>query len=528
MAVNLSSFIPGAGNYSGGLEADGAPYDPVGAVRMFAKGGPSTLFNGKYILLSESENVPLLKSAYPELFAFLGYRGIYYYPQNSGGTSYSVKASDIMRYATLTFGTPEYYHIANRQAYANETRTGICYQNGSNVVFTIKRPADSSFTTFSVTPASLSIPSSSYFVFGTINKDCTKVAIYCYASNAYRVKIYNIEANNTLTFVRETASYPCTPARMCWSDDNNTIVVRASNYTGASLYRIHSIDVATGNVVQSSGAQPDASGSSEWYSETSGRRTLAKVPGKNIYLASDGSNIRSYKIVGGVVTYMNTASGLTAGHFSSITAEGSFYAGTYLAPNAVTNINSSYVYAFKVNDDGSFVRLDTSFANFYTRPMYYSVLGYVDYAGSMAVYDLELDIENGLLFMFGGNFILVFKTSLHLGVDSTDSVKNTPVYVHLQGGFTSSASYDYIRLTSTVRNASGGFLYLYSVNDASGGTIYGGLMFNGGYIENVFYLPTVKQTVTYNRYNNASPYFSSETLKLRDTLAGSFYIRAKP
>jgi hypothetical protein len=160
--------------------------------------------------------------------------------------------------------------------------------------------------------------------------------------------------------------------------------------------------------------------------------------------------------------------------------------------------------------------------------MYYSVTGYVDYAGSAAVYDLELDIENGLLFMFAGNFILVFKTSLHLGVDSTDSVKNTPVYVHLQGGFASSASYDYIRLTSTVRNAAGGFLYLHSVNDASAGTIYGGLAFNGDYIENVFYLPTVKQTVTYNRYNSASPYFSPETLKLRDTLAGSFYIRAKP
>ena len=528
MAVNLSSLIPGAGNSTGGLEADGSPYDPVGAVRMFTKGGPSTLFNGKYILLSESENVPLLKSAYPELFAFLGYRGIYCYPQNSGGTSFSVKASDVLRPTAITNGTPEYYHIANRQAYANETRTGICYPNGSNAVFTIKRPADSSFTTFSVTLASLSIPSSSYFVFGTINKDCTKVAIYCYASSAYRVKIYNIEANNTLTFVRETASYPCTPARMCWSDDNNTIVVRANNYTGASLYRIHSIDVATGNVVQSSGVQPGTNGNAEWSSEATGRRILAKVPGKNIYLASDGSNIRSYKIVGGVVTYMNTASGLTDGRFSSITAEGAFYAGTSLTPNAVTNINSAYVYAFRVNDDGSFVRLDTSFANFYTRPMYYSATGYVDYAVAASVYDLELDVENGLLFMHTGSTILVFKTSLHLGVDSTNSVKNTPVYVHLQGGFASSASYDYIRVTSTVRNASGGFLYLYSVNDASAGTIYGGLAFNGDYIENVFYLPTVKQTVTYNRYNSASPYFSPETLKLRDTLAGSFYIRAKP
>lgn len=528
MAVNLSSFIPGAGNYSGGLEADGAPYDPVGAVRMFTKGGPSTLFNGKYILLSESENVPLLKSAYPELFAFLGYRGIYYYPQNSGGTSYSVKASDVLRYTTLTVGTPEYYHIANRQTYANETRTGICYPNGSDLVFTIKRPADSSFSTFNVTLTSLSISYTSYFVFGTINKDCTKVAIYCYASNAYRVKIYNIEANNTLTFVRETASYPCTPARMCWSDDNNTIVVRANSYAGASLYQIHSIDVATGNVVQSSGVQPGTSGSAEWSSEATGRRLLAKVPGKNIYLASDGSYIRSYKIVGGVVTYMNTDSGLTAGRFSSITAEGAFYAGANLAPNAVTNINSSYVYAFRVNDDGSFVRLDTSFANFYTRPMYYYTTGYIDYAVSASVYDLELDIENGLLFMHTGGTILVFKTSLHLGVNSTDSVKNTPVYVHLQGGFASSSYYEYLRLTSTVRNASGGFLYLYSGYDASAGFIYGGLAFNGDYIENVFYLPTVKQTVTYNRYNYASPYFSPETLKLRDTLAGSFYIRAKP
>lgn len=165
----------------------------------------------------------------------------------------SVKASDVLRPTAITTGTRSTTTSRTDKHTQNETRTGICYPNGSNLVFTIKRPADSSFSTFNVTLTSLSISSSSYFVFGTINKDCTKVAIYCYASNAYRVKIYNIKANNTLTFVRETASYPCTPARMCWSGmSNNTIVVRASNYTGASLYRIRSIDVATGNVVQSS------------------------------------------------------------------------------------------------------------------------------------------------------------------------------------------------------------------------------------------------------------------------------------
>lgn len=203
-----SDFLPNP-SATGPLEADGAPYDPVGAVRMFSKGGPSFLYGGKYILLSDTENVRVLKSAYPELAELIGHRNAFYYPTVSSDSFLYPAATDPLAIGGVVTGSVEDGMIDTRQLETNETRTGVCYPT-NGVTFVIKRATDPVPVTFSVSYATLGI---STFLVGAINNDCTKLALYCNAGSYPCIRFYNIEANNTLTFLRQTANYPTVPTK---------------------------------------------------------------------------------------------------------------------------------------------------------------------------------------------------------------------------------------------------------------------------------------------------------------------------
>ena len=521
-----SDFLPNP-SATGPLEADGAPYDPVGAVRMFSKGGPSFLYGGKYILLSDTENVRVLKSAYPELAELIGHRNAFYYPTVSSDSFLYPAATDPLAIGGVVTGSVEDGMIDTRQLETNETRTGVCYPT-NGVTFVIKRATDPVPVTFSVSYATLGI---STFLVGAINNDCTKLALYCNAGSYLCIRFYNIEANNTLTFLRQTANYPTVPTKMVFSEGDTSIVIRSIGYAGSENYRIYSVNWATAAIVQSSGIQPVYNSSStEFNSENTGIRTLAKVPGKDIYLTFDGSYIQTYKLVGGVVTYVTQHNGAGYGNMSSISPSGVFFSGYNIGVSALIASASNYVYAYRVKDDATIEKLDNSFIDFYSRPMYYSSANVVDYPMSGVANSIEYDHYAGLLFLIGYSQILVFKVPAPLDHTSTNYETNRPIYLLRYGIFDAATNYkNYYKLILSVRKENGGFTYpVHYYDSRTSAFVKHVITSNGDYINDIIYLPTVKEVLfTYHRGVNPTV-LVRETSKLSDALPGAIYIRAKP
>lgn len=515
MPTNLSTFFP----KSGTLDPGAVPNDPVGAVRAFAKGAPSTMYGGKYMKLTETRNVRLLKSAYPELFAFLGYRGVsqdHNEPSSPFNTFFSFVTRSVAPDNFFAMGGAD---PNSSSALVNTERTGVYVQGTSNGYLQIKRATDPEPVTISVTTAMLGVTYSSANR-GIVSDDCTKFALCIGAT----FRLYTINANNTLTFLRSSASFGQEPYRYVFSNTGAYIIVRGYYL---SNYKPYTINFTTGALTQSTGTDFPSGRDNFTYKY----RLMHRVPGKDIYVISNYGEIRTYVLVGGVLQFKQAYP-----HYfeliTPITKSGCFYCGSSAQKYALdtdtsTNVN---LRAYAIDDNGVISKLDKTHNDFY-RP----IVG-VDSANILEqnvagnIWDMDLDTETGMLFMMlGGESVpnlstLIWQTNIHIDPFGSSDVENTPILFQVVPHNHADGTYPNRRDVRLGVRKGDGTVPVYSLVSSQGREIIP----NGQHISNCVILPSLKSTSRFTRYTNTSPFKTFEYLKTRDFIPVDYMIRVKP
>ena len=532
MAVNLSALINNG--FGGSGAQNGCPSDPVGAIRVFAKGGKSSLFDGKYLKLSDFENIRLNKSVYPELAEFLGYRSIYYYP---GFTSQSIyesnKSSDVLTSSTLTsvVSSIDYALLSDQRNTVNDAGTGMCYSNpGTTLTINLWRTPTSAVESFVIQPAALGLTTSHQIYFGVVSNDLSRVAIFCNKGvEGYLVRVYKINSNNTVTFISQNATALASGAmaRMAFSEDASVLVLRCNSYSGAGKYQLFTMNVSSGVIKECVGNGPTFNNATTNYLQDAyGKLTLVKRPGKDLFLSFNGQFLYTHKLVGDTITWVqnpetvvDTAVGVTA-----MTSEGVFYAGSILDTNSANKIR-----AYRLKDDGTVSELDPSFSNFYAKPEYYSDSDGKDWYPSKTLLGIGLDTNTGLITLLTDTGFLVYRTAVVENPYSTDTEANTPIYLYrkVEESTNNATTISNWRIAVGELKASGYRPTLLKYTNGST-TAYVTIGPNGDHFENFVFLPCVKQKIRGQRYttigNNTSPY----DINLSLSAPGDYYIRVKP